>query len=290
MEYFLAVAEEGQITKAAERLHITQPPLSRQIKLLENELGVLLFERHGKHIELTEAGNILRKRAEEMLVLVSLSKKELLDVNNGDHGLLSVAAVASLGTYFLNKYIIPFHKLYPLVTFHMWEGETFRVTELLSKGIAEIGIVRTPFDTKTYDSIINKNMDPMVAAYSGNFNFESEENLSPATLKGKPLIVLRRNMKNIADTCRMHGFEPEIFCISDEINTMLRWAQAGLGIALVPKSSCFNLEISGMHYKDISEKSFESGYAAIWLKNISLSPVAKNFIKLINSKIGLPII
>lgn len=280
MRYFLAVAEEGQITKAAARLHITQPPLSQQLKLLEEELGLRLFERHGKHIQLTEAGNVLRARAEEIVMLANATVKELSELNKGEQGTLSMASVASLGAIFLGRYISTFHKQYPNVTFQMWEGDTFRVTELVNKGIAEIGVIRTPFDSKVYDSVICSTSDHMIAAYTSEWDQSlGGEMLHLNMLEGKPLIILRRNEQKIIETCRGQGFEPNVICVSNEIHTMLLWARFGLGIALVPSPARFLFEASGLQFTKLDESSFETGSAIIWLKNHPLSVVAKNFIK-----------
>ena len=114
LRYFLAVAEEGQITKAAQRLHMAQPPLSQQLKQLETELGVRLIERSGsRKIKLTAAGQALRIRAEQMMELAQKTAKELKDIEEGTQGTLPVGITASWDATFLPKKINAFHEQYP---------------------------------------------------------------------------------------------------------------------------------------------------------------------------------
>lgn len=283
MKYFLAVAEEGQITKAAERLHICQPPLSQQIKQLEDSLGLRLLERKGRHVELTEAGNILRVRAEQILALVSSVTKELSDLNQGQHGTLSIGTVASSGAFVLPKWIGTFHARYPEVTFQMWEDDTYRILELVNKGVAEVGIIRTPFNTEKYEFIMQpSNTDPMVAVCNANWKLDTATGSAPLKLLAdKPLIIHRRNEQKITAACENYGFKPQILCCSDDIRSILSWAHFGLGIAVVPKASVNLIECEGMTYKEIQEETLATRTAVIWLKNHYLSAVARNFVKIV---------
>ena len=157
IKYFLAVAEEGQITKAAERLNITQPPLSQQIILLEEELGVQLLERSKKQIRLTEAGKILRSRAEQMTELMQTAVDEVREAAAGIRGKLKIGTITSSGRSLIPGYIRKYHKLYPQVTYDLRQGDSRRVLELLDAGLIEIGLVRLPIDESRYNvSILPK--------------------------------------------------------------------------------------------------------------------------------------
>lgn len=283
MRYFLAVANEGQFTKAAERLNISQPPLSQQIKQLEEELGLQLLERGAKHIKLTEAGNILRVRSEQILTLVDSIKKELNDLNQGQQGTLKIGTVASSSAFILPRYICSFHEKYPGVTFQIWEGDSYRITELVNKGVADVGIVRTPFNTEIYNYVFQPRdtpCDPMTAVFSEKWTIkESNVPIGLNMLKGIPLIIHQRYEQAIADACWKLGFKPEILCRSDDTRSMLTWAVIGLGIAIVPKSATLGISIDGILYRDIDEESLTTRTAIIWLKNNYLSAVARNFIQ-----------
>lgn len=290
MRYFLAIANEGQFTKAAERLNISQPPLSQQIKQLEEELGVQLLERGGRHIKLTEAGNIFRVRAEQILDLADSVKKELNDLNQGQQGTLKIGTVASSSAFILPGYISSFHEKYPEVTFQIWEGDSYRITELVNKGVADVGIVRTPFNTEIYNYVFQPRDtpgDPMTAVFSEKWLLqESNARIGLRVLKGKPLIIHQRYEQIIVDACSRLGFKPKIFCQSDDTQSMLNWAVIGLGIALVPKAAILSIGMNGIQYRDIDEESLTTRTVIIWLKNSYLSAVARNFIQSIEMNSG----
>lgn len=279
LRYFLAIAEEEQITSAAKRLHIAQPPLSQQLKSLEDELGVKLVERGSRKIHLTDAGQILRNRAEQILELTGATTKELRDFNEGIQGTLSIGAVSSSGATLLPERIHNFNSKYPGINFEIWEGNTYRILEILNSGVIEIGIVRTPFNIENFESI-RLPIEPMVAAISGNLYFEEpEKHIYLTDLVDKPLIIYRRFEKIILQACQKAGFEPTILCKTDDARTTLLWADSGMGIAVVPKSAVGLIRSSSLKYKEISESSLETQVVAIWMKNRYLSTAAKHFLE-----------
>lgn len=290
MRYFLAVAEDHQITKAAEHLHIAQPALSQQIKLMEEELGQQLFERHGRYIKLTPGGNVLRMRAGQMISLLNSTTQELQEMNSGRCGILSVGTLASSDTYVLHLLrgsISAFHKEYPDVTYRMWAGDTNRIQELLDTDLVEIGIVRTPVNLHKYAYLKNTRKtlpDPTVAIYnSSKWDLGiGNEQITMADLKDKPLILHRRNEERTADSCKNYGFAPKIFCVSDDIRAMLTWAEMGLGITILTNFSVFAIQNERIRVKEINEQTLYSEVVMIWRKEHYLSPVARNFIRIVS--------
>lgn len=143
LAYFVTIVEEGQITRAAQRLHIAQPPLSLQIKSLEEELGVTLIERENKKFEITPAGWTLYKRAKEVLHSIDGMVAEIHDQEQGMRGTLSIGTVMSCVPY-LPSVIKQFQQTYPRVTFRLWEDDSYRVEELLQQKRIELWLVRLP--------------------------------------------------------------------------------------------------------------------------------------------------
>lgn len=284
LKYFLTIAEEGQITRAAKRLHMAQPPLSQQLKLLEEDLGVNLVERESRGIVLTEAGHLLYKRAAHMLELLQTTRKELKEMNEGNSGTLSIGAVASSGTTFLPIKIVNFHERYPHINFHLREGDTNKILELLNTGIIEIGIVRTIFDSKTYHSVSLPN-EPMVVAMCREWNCKEEklQEINVEELANKPLLLHRSNENMIVECCQQNGFEPQILCRGDDVRSLLVWADAGLGMAIVPKSAVGLVPSNKLLYKEIIGSSLEIRKAIIWLRNRYLSASTRNFLEMILS-------
>lgn len=152
MRYFVMVARLGNVTEAAKALHIAQPPLSRQIKQLEQELGVVLFDRSGRRLHLTETGHMLLHRAEEILNLTDRTVCELSSSELGQEGILSLGVVPSMSLMVLPQMIAAFKELYPKITYRLLIGESLRVIELLEKGVIETAIVHLPVDEDYFAS------------------------------------------------------------------------------------------------------------------------------------------
>jgi len=285
IRYFLTIVQEGQFTKAANKLNIAQPPLSQQIKLLEKELGVKLLIRGAKGIDLTEAGQIFTIRAEQILNLVDSTKKELIDLSKGHHGTISIGTVSSSGASILPKYIKEFHESYPDVTFQVLEGNTIKIMDLVNKGVVNIGIVRTPFNLNNYNYIIQDSSepdDPMVAIFTDNWKFQNEK-INLNDLKDIPLIIHRRYEDIIMNAFSKYGIEPNILCKGEDVRSIITWAELGIGVAMVPKPPISIFKPGEIKLREIDDKSLETKAVVIWLKKAYLSSVVKNFIKLIKS-------
>ncbi|TCL38851.1 DNA-binding transcriptional LysR family regulator [Anaerospora hongkongensis] len=255
IQYFLAITEEGNISAAAKRLHMAQPPLSRQIKQLEGQLGVQLLERGKRKVKLTAAGHLFRTRAEQITELLNTTTKELQDFDNGIRGVLSIGAVTASGATLLPNLIKTFRSLYPNVTFRIREGETSRITELLDRGIVDLGMVRLPFDTNIYESIKLPN-EPLVILYSPEhpgITSKSSDTISLVDLKNKPLMIHRKFEEQLVYYCRQAGFSPYILCESDDVMPLLAWADANIGIAVVPRSAIGLIPRTNLIAKEITD-------------------------------------
>ncbi len=151
LQYFLAVAREESITKAAESLHMTQPPLSRQLKDLEDELGKQLLIRGGKKVTLTEDGMLLRKRAEEMVDLMEKTKAELTCSDENIGGEIDIGSGETDAISFLAQAAGNLQKKYPLIRYHIYSGDADRVMEKLDKGLIDFGLLVGPVDIQKYE-------------------------------------------------------------------------------------------------------------------------------------------
>lgn len=279
LKYFYVIAEEGQITSAAKRLHMAQPPLSYQLKSLEEELGVKLVERGSRSIKLTDAGLILYKRAKQILSLTKSTEDELKDFIQGTHGTLSIGTVSSSGASLLDRRLSIFHDKYPFINFEIHEGNTYELLEALDKGIIEIAIVRTPFNNSGINSILLQK-EPMVAAMVKDLNWTNSKVIDITELENKPLIFYRRFERLIFKVCQNSNFQPTVFCKNDDARTSLLWANSGLGIAIVPKSAIKLIGSSDIIFKEIMSEELSTQIAIIWSKTGYLSSAGKKFLEL----------
>lgn len=278
LKYFLAIADEGNITRAAEKLHIAQPPLSQQLKLLEDELGIKLIDRNTRKIQLTDMGEKLQYRAEQMLRLMETTVKELKDINEGLQGTLLIGTVPSSGATLLPERIQSFHEKYPGIDFQIWDGDTYRIMELLNSGVIEIGIIRTPFNSETYEAIYLPK-EPMVAATSNLYCFGEQISIKITELINQPLVIDRRFENVIVNACEKEGVKPKIICRGDDARSILLWASTGIGVAIVPKAAIGLIPNSSLKYREINLTSVETQTAVIWMKNRYLSSAARHFLK-----------
>lgn len=279
LTYFLAIVEEGNITKAAERLHIAQPHLSQQLKLLEDELNIKLIERNTRKLQITDAGQRLWRRSKQMMELMELTVNELKDFNEGVRGTLSIGTISSSGDMLLPQLICSFNKKYPKINFEIRECSTNEVLELLKSGVIEIGIIRTPLNSGIYESI-SLSAEPMVAAISGNMYWENnKKSINLIELADKPLLVHRRYEKMIVELCKQSGFEPRILCKIEDTRSILLMANTGMGVAIVPKDWIKLIPNINLIYKEIDEPSLNTSTTIVWMKDKYLSSIANHFLQ-----------
>lgn len=278
LSYFLAIAEEGNITKAAERLHMAQPPLSQQLKLLEEEFGIVLLERNTRKIEITDAGRLLQNRAQQIIELVERTSKELKDLKEGLRGTLSIGTISSAQEMLLPEKINYFHKKYPGVDFRIKESSGLEILELVKGGVVEIGIIRTPFNQEPFESI-NLAEAPMMAGGLDFFWKNHNKSLFLKELEGKPLLIYNRFAKNIEEACRKAGFEPRVICRIDDTRTMLNWANDGMGIAMLPRDTISFVPDLNLQFREIKEESLTTRIVIVWRKSHYLSTPARHFLE-----------
>lgn len=280
--YFTTIAEEGSVSAAAKKLHLSQPPLSYQMKLLEEELHLPLIERSARGIALTEAGRVLYKRAQGILELSELTRKEMLAMASGFTGTLHIGTVSSSGASLLGWRIPAFHQKYPQIGFAIHEGNTFELMEMLESGLIELAIVRTPFHNDQLNCLY-LSPEPMIAAGAASFfpaGMPSGQPISLELLGHAPVILYRRFEKILLSLCEQKGITPQVFCIADDARTTLMWAEAGLGVAVVPQSAYRIMPHHNMVYGELSEEDLHTRIAAVCKKGCSLSWAAQQFLEI----------
>ncbi|MCR5439890.1 MAG: LysR family transcriptional regulator [Selenomonas sp.] len=278
LNYFLTVVTEQQITAAAKKLHMAQPPLSQQMKLLEEELGTQLFKRGPHRIALTDAGRLLARRAQQMLDMADSTTREIADLCQGLRGTLSIGTISSSGSILLSQGLQDFHKEFRDVHFEIHDANTYQLIELLEQGIIEIGIVRTPFNASQFHCEY-LNSEPMAVAMTGQLDWcPDRTSIQLAELAKRPLIVYRRFNQLLADAFTAQSIQPEIYCRNDDARTTVLWANAGLGIALAPLSAMKLAAHENLHIKTIEEPSLETKIAVIWRRDTYLSHIGQKFL------------
>ncbi|WP_433943249.1 LysR family transcriptional regulator [Paenibacillus sp. SN-8-1] len=286
MRYFLAIAKEGQITKAAKQLNMEQPPLSRQLKLMELELGVTLFDRSGKTLRLTPSGELLRERSESLLLQFNETIKEVKEHNEGIQGSLSIGSVVSCISL-LPRPIELFREEYPLVTFKIMEGDHFLLGDQLVKGMIELIVARLPFEANLNEQfeVLPLPSDPYVAVVpSASFPIDGADTMNMRELANLPFLTLKtdqttRMHEQVLQECRRHGFEPNIICECSSVAIIIALVAAGIGATVLPESVMSAFPIPQIRTMQLSDAHFQSDVGLVWLKERYLTKSARRFIE-----------
>lgn len=194
LRYFLAVAQQESITKAAEYLFIAQPSLSRRMQKLESELNRLLFVRGSRKVTLTQAGELLKKRAEEMLQLYEKTQAELLADGESLSGDVYIGGGESCGVRIVARAAKQIQSKHPEVKFHFFSGDTHDVKDKLDKGLIDFGVFVEPSDLTEYDYIRLPAEDTWGVLMPKSSILARKESVTANDLKGLPLICSRHSI------------------------------------------------------------------------------------------------
>ena len=279
LEYFVAIVEEGQITAAARRLHISQPPLSYELAQLERELGTKLVIRGPRGVTPTEAGRLLYERATTMLALANATAREVSGLGRGLTGTVCMAVCASAAG------LVPSTRLgelasAPGVSFEVREGTVPEVIDLVTSGIAEVGVVRTPF-TSAGLRCRYAPAEPLVAVMPPRLEVGDEMEVSLEELARAPLVCDRRLSQQVRHALSARGLEARVACETEDERTTCAWAASGMGVGLVPQSLLRVCDTGDQFIKVITEKDLESRSAVIWKADRALTPLAGRVVALL---------
>ena len=202
MRYFLAVAREENMTHAAELLHVTQPTLSKSLRSLEDELGKKLFVRHSFHIELTEEGVLLRKRAEDLVSMADKIQTEFLSLDDVLGGEIYLGLAESYQIRYLAAEIKALKNIYPGLRYHITSGDTEQVTEKLDKGIIDFAVLAEEPNTEKYHYLTFPKADIWGVVMPGDCPLAGKQSISVDDLTRLPLFCSEQGWsKDIAKWC-----------------------------------------------------------------------------------------
>ncbi len=272
LEYFCAIAEEGSVSAAARRLHVAQPPISRQISLLEQELGAQLFRRGNKGMLLTEAGQILYQQGREYISDLDQLAERVRSLGAGVRGAVRVGMLYSTVPYAL-PYLGAYHRQYPQVELDIRIGSPQELlTDLnrgelnalfLRAGIKEtIGLRERILHEDTLKLIVTRETDPAPEA----------DEIPIERLRGVPMCLLRSDdlwgySETLLKECQLCGFTPNIVCQCYDTPMSMQLVQSGFGVSFLPESIINTLPHSGIYAKSIRGLVERSYVVLAWNDN-----------------------
>lgn len=289
LKYFTTVAEELNITRAAEKLNISQPPLSNQIRNLEEELGTVLFVRGKRHLQLTESGQLLYRYAKEILSLSERTSNEIRLMGKGMNGTVSIGLVEGSAPDIASKWIESFIKLYPDIRFRIMDGNSDELIERLRSGLINLAVITAPCDQTLLNSF-KVGQEKMTAFMSKDNPLSAlpGNTIDLKYLKDQPLIVPSRQYMNdmIYAWFREIDAEPHIVCRMDNYLDVAALAGCNVGVSLFPKTSyVLNRKIVA---KEIVNSGREVEYLFVWLKGKPLPIADETFIGFVRQSVASP--
>ncbi len=281
LKNFIEIVNSGSLTAASKKLFIAQPALSNQLKSLENELNTPLIERNSRHQKLTDAGKLFYDRAKSIILLEQAMIQEIGDARQGNVGCLKIATIQSAEINLLEKIIPLFAKNFPKITYEIHEKESDDILRYLENGTVEIGVVCTPCALKPEMDVFYISDERLVCAYDPEvFSFdETKDSIALSDLEEKPILIIQRYEQMFQDFCEAERFQPNIRAVNKQLTINLKWAEAGLGIAIVPENS-LSYTKNPLRYKAIAGDKLTTKRAIVTMRDSFHSQATNNFLAL----------
>nr|WP_191383788.1 LysR family transcriptional regulator [uncultured Lachnoclostridium sp.] len=279
LEYFLAVAREGSISKAAESLCMTQPPLSRQLKDLERELGKQLLIRGNKKITLTEEGMLLRKRAEELVELMDKTKSEISSSDENVNGTVYIGSGETDAISLLAKAAEDLQQRWPDISYSIYSGDAAHVTEKLDNGLIDFGLLIEPVDISRYDYIRLPAKDTWGVLMRRDCPLASKEHVTAEDLWDLPLIVSHQiyDSSELTAWFKRDFSKLRITAAYELLYNASHFVRAGVGYAIALDRLINTSGDSRLCFRPLYP-AMEAGLCLVWKKHQVFSRAAGLFL------------
>ena len=287
LKYFITVAEELNITRAAEKLHMSQPPLSAQIKGLEEELDTVLFIRGKRRLKLTESGQMLYRRAKEILSLAEKTQSEIHSMGEGMRGTISIGLVEGMAPDIAAEWFAGFLELYPNIRFRILDGSTDDLLEKMRSGLISLAVITSPCDNSLLHSF-HVGEEKIAALMNSAHPLAAREGdcIDVSELAGENLIVPSR--KALIDTIykwfRNVGAEPRIVCEMDSYLDAAALAGRMVGISIYPRTAY--IPNDSLVFKEIAGDDKKMEYLFVWRKGHPLPTIEEKFIDFVRDMVS----
>ena len=286
LKYFLTVAREENITRAAELLHISQPALSRQLMQLEEELGAQLFIRGKRNITLTDAGMLLRRRAQE---IVDLTEKTESEFRQGEKlsGIISIGSGESETMRFLAECMQSFNQMYPSVTFDIYSNNADFIKERLEKGLLDIGVLLAPSDISRYEYIRLPHEERWGALLPKKCPLTAKEYVTAADLADRNIFMPRRGVvQGVAEWFGGYYGKLKIFATHNLLYNAAMLVDCGIGTALTIEGAASLYKNDNITFRPFYPELKVSS-VLVWKKYQPTSLAVSAFIEHIKCKLGM---
>jgi len=286
LKYFLAVAREGNITKAADILHVTQPTLSRQLMDLEYELGTELLLRGKRQVILTSSGILFQQRAQEIVTLLDKTQRDIAEHNNVVEGAVSIGSVETTASLLLPDALEAFHSLYPKVQYQIYTGDGDYIRDKIDSGIVDAGILLEPVEIAKYEFVPLPFKDIWGVLMRKNDPLSKKNSLRVSDIIGLPFFLSHRRIV----TDEIEGWFGKM---ANKLNILGYHNLLTNTTLLIERGLCYSITVQGafsirpnanLRFVPLSPER-KAGHVMAWKKNrvfgqatsLFLEYVKKNF-------------
>jgi len=275
LRYFEAVARYSHVTRAAAELHIAQPALSKQISQLEQELGVALFDRVGRNVRLTEAGEALLPHARAVMAQVEAGRAEMAERIGLRRGRATIGTPPTVGTKLLPPVLAAFNRQYPGIELRLHEAGVQTLLDLLETGLTDVAVVTLPVEDEQL-TVMPLFTEEMVVAVWREHHLAGQEQVEIRQLQHEPWVLSPQNYELREATlsaCLAAGFAPRVVLDGGETDILLRFVAAGIGVALVPRLAM--LGASDLVPLRVCDQRLTRTLGIVWRGDRAASPAAR---------------
>lgn len=281
MQYLLEVARLKSFTKAADALYITQPTISKTIKSMEEELGVVLFDRIGKTIELTDAGQLIVQQAQQIVASFQNLMAELDDLRNLKKGHIRIGLPPMVGASFFPRVIGGFHERYPEITIQLFEDGAKKVESDVAAGLLDVGVVVLPTVQEGLNSFpfVEEKLNLVVPL---NHPLAMRQKADLAELAEEGFVLFREDFTlhdRIIAECAKAGFQPRIIYESSQWDLISEMVAVGLGITLLPETICREVDQERVRVLQLVNPSIPWKLGIVWREDRYLSFASREWIR-----------
>lgn len=287
LRYFIAIVEEGKISAAAKRLHMSQPPLSQQLKAMEDELGSKLVERTRNGLNMTSAGRTLYTNAVRITQLMEETKSEVIKVGQGVNGRLTIGMNTLSANGFL-EVLARFRERYPEVTYTIQQNESTYLCQLVRDQQVEVAVIYMPLDLDDF-TVLHLYNEPFYFITSTQAPHMSQDPHLDE-IEGSPLLLpSTRGLGvhyQVQEAFARFKLEPNIIGECSDISLLMDLVATNFATSLVPETVLHRYRDYPVHaYRLSDEVQLMASVGLIWRKDRTLSKVAQNFVELIQEQI-----
>ncbi|MCU6709176.1 LysR family transcriptional regulator [Paenibacillus sp. J5C_2022] len=281
LSYFLEVAEHESFSKASRAIHLSQPTLSKMVKGLEEELGVVLFNRSTRSVMLTEAGKVVQHHAQAVMNAAHNLQTAVADLTQLKAGKFTLGLPPVIGASFFPKVITEFRNRHPMITIQLVEEGGKRIEQLLQEGRLDLGVVVLPVDDALFEIVpIVKRQLKLVVPIQHHLALGQEVKLGD--LRDESFILFRHEFNlhdRVKEACIQEGFEPQVAYESSQWDFIYELICANQGISLLPETICAKFDTQKVRVLNGVEPSIHWNLGIVWKKDGYLSHAARGWVE-----------